>query len=297
MLVAVGGQVLVSQSVEDESEEAEAHAENARANSALAGSGHLDTHMQSQSPPSALENFPGPSSQYPSSSASMHDATNGTAEGTSSSPTPSPEQTPDRLVIPHDAELANLSYYIHAHGLSKYEIDTLSYASGRYYREIVYKCNNFDQSNVFGPFMKRENEEQALQVDWKIMYSIVIVMALNVKSAWHQVSRVFPPCFALGSERSPCVGCFIVVGRAGRNVYIAVWIQERCHVEAARSRKGLGWRGGYMELCLQCESQFRLYYLLYTHAYHSLTCSSSITTISLHSKSARSLFSSWANRG
>jgi len=202
VLVAVGGQVLVSQSVEDESEDAEAEAESAHANSALTGSGHLDTHMQSQSPPPALESFPGPSSQYPSSSASMHDATNGTTEGTSSSPTSSPERTPDRLVIPHDAELANLSYYIHAHGLSKYEIDTLSYASGRYYREIVYKCHNFDQSNVFGPFMKRENEEQALQVDWKIMYSIVIVMALNVKSAWHQVSRGFPPCFALDAERA-----------------------------------------------------------------------------------------------
>lgn len=193
MLLAIDGQVLVSQSVEvddQEGQELEAHMEEQYWNGALEEGGwQRDAQMQSQSPPPPpLENYPGPSSSYQSSS-TPSDASITLSNGRVASFTPSPKQRHSKA-LPEDPELANISYYIHAHGLSRYEIDTLSYASGRWYREIVYKCSNFDASNFYGPFLKRENEDQPLEVDWKVIYSIVIVMALNVKSAWHQVGTL-----------------------------------------------------------------------------------------------------------
>merc|ERR1712093_808324 len=64
------------------------------------------------------------------------------------------------------------------------EISWFSYKSGQRHRETVYRGSSFDQDNIFGPFLKRDDGR--LKIDWNLLNAIAQVMALNVRSAWHQ---------------------------------------------------------------------------------------------------------------
>lgn len=106
----------------------------------------------------------------------------------------------------HDAEYretVGMACKLHLAGLSKEEILWTSYKSGQAYREQVYMGKNFDERNGWGPFLKTrsteeddpmqeededlEGEDVKREIDWVLLHSVVNTMALNVKSAWHQV--------------------------------------------------------------------------------------------------------------
>lgn len=69
-------------------------------------------------------------------------------------------------------------------GITHQEISWFSYKSGQRHRETVYRGSSFDQDNIFGPFLKRDDGR--LKIDWNLLNAIAQVMALNVRSAWHQ---------------------------------------------------------------------------------------------------------------
>ena len=84
-----------------------------------------------------------------------------------------------------DPDVTSMICQLHMAGISMAEISWSSYKSGKAYREIVYKCSNFDERNHYGPFFKRDDGKRV--VDWNMMNAVCQVMALNVRSAWHQV--------------------------------------------------------------------------------------------------------------
>lgn len=90
---------------------------------------------------------------------------------------------------PEAMELDKISSQLHLAGMNMREVAWLSYKAGQPFREEVYRCSNFDETNFFGPYEKRTDGRMV--IDWHIVNAISTVMALNVHGAWDQVCR-FP---------------------------------------------------------------------------------------------------------
>jgi hypothetical protein len=73
---------------------------------------------------------------------------------------------------------------LHFAGQSMAEVAAAPYRSGQAYRELVYRASNFTEETYHGPLVVREDGE--IWTDWRLLDAIARVMALNVKSAWHQ---------------------------------------------------------------------------------------------------------------
>lgn len=85
----------------------------------------------------------------------------------------------------NDPAVTSMICQLHMAGISMSEISWTIYTSGKSYREMVYKCSNFNDRNHNAPFLKRDDGKKV--VDWNMMNAVCQVMALNVRSAWHQV--------------------------------------------------------------------------------------------------------------
>lgn len=101
--------------------------------------------------------------------------------------------------------LDTIASHLHLAGLSMREISSISYKKGQAYREEVYKGTNFDSDNLYGPLTKKK--DSSLSIDWRMVDAISIVMALNVRSAWHQVNKC---CYNFKSVKTNLVWSSVI---------------------------------------------------------------------------------------
>ena len=85
---------------------------------------------------------------------------------------------------------AHQAAHLHVAGLDAAELRHQTYKDGAAHRGEIYRASNFNEANDWGPFLKRSDPNEALRPDWVMIDRIAYCMALNVKSAWHQVSEL-----------------------------------------------------------------------------------------------------------